>query len=299
MLTGKKFDIEHALSMYATSYAQIPAWGIYEKDILADMMPVIGRCHIYIIGTMPRIEITKVGLENNKLVTEVRVAGENHQLAWPVPAGAELVETEHGTVVKKGEQCWAPTEEQVARRLNNQLNVLPFDVLYIGQAYGKDGSRSALDRLLKHETLQKISVKGVAANQLLTLLMLEVVPANRLITVMNPWAEDKSESKKRISAGLDKLFETTEAERITLFEASLIRYFQPPFNREFKDSFPSTNLKILADCYEKDFSAIVSEVKIDELPFKLSSGVVPPAQYHTAMFDLHDDDARKVFFSGG
>src|SRR3546814_6483592 len=96
--------------------------------------------------------------------------------------------------------------------------------------------------------------------------MLEVVPANRLITVMNPWAEDKSESKKRISAGLDKLFETTEAERITLFEASLIRYFQPPFNREFKDSFPSTNLKILADCYEKDFSAIVSEVKIDELP---------------------------------
>src|SRR3546814_13935968 len=76
---------------------------------------------------MPRIEITKVGLENNKLVTEIRVAGENHQLAWPVPAGAELVETEHGTVVKKGEQCWAPTEEQVARRLNNQLNVLPFD----------------------------------------------------------------------------------------------------------------------------------------------------------------------------
>src|SRR3546814_18477132 len=120
--------------MYATSYAQIPAWGIYEKDILADMMPVIGRCHIYIIGTMPRIEITKVGLENNKLVTEIRVAGENHQLAWPVPAGAELVETEHGTVVTKGEQCWAPTEEQVARRLNNQLNVLPFDVLYIGQA---------------------------------------------------------------------------------------------------------------------------------------------------------------------
>src|SRR3546814_12337806 len=86
--------------------------------------------------------------------------------------------------------------------------------------------------------------------------MLEVVPANRLITVMNPWAEDKSESKKRISAGLDKLFETTEAERLTLFEASLIRYFQPPFNREFKDSFPSTHLKILADCYEKDFSTL-------------------------------------------
>src|SRR3546814_6422529 len=141
-MTCNKFDIEYALSMNATSYAHIPSWGIYEKNILAVIMAVIGRCHIYIIRTMPLIKITKVCLENNKLFTDIRVAGENHQLAWPVPAGAELVETEHGTVVKKGEQCWAPTEEQVARRLNNQLNVLPFDVLYIGQAYGKEDRKS-------------------------------------------------------------------------------------------------------------------------------------------------------------
>src|SRR3546814_20699683 len=100
---------------------------------------------------------------------------------------------------------------------------------------------SALDRLLKHETLQKISVKGVAANQLLTLLMLEVVPANRLITVMNPWAEDTSASKKRIYAGLANLFETTKAERHNNLEALLIRYLPPPLHREYRDTSPSTN----------------------------------------------------------
>lgn len=36
-----------------------------------------------------------------------------------------------------------------------------FDIQYIGQAYGKSGSRNALDRLRKHETVQKIALQGV------------------------------------------------------------------------------------------------------------------------------------------
>jgi len=69
--------------------------------------------------------------------------------------------------------------------------------------------------------------------------------------MFNPWANDKCRGSERIKKGLDKLFGTNEAERTTLYEASLIRYFQPPFNKEFKNSFPSTNMKVLADCYDK------------------------------------------------
>jgi len=68
-----------------------------------------------------------------------------------------------------------------------------------------------------------------------------------------------------------------------------IRHFQPPSNEELKESFPLPNLKVLADCYDKDFSAFVSEICIDELPFRMISDAVPPFQYHTAKFDLHDD----------
>lgn len=184
----------------------------------------------------------------------------------------------------------------MAQRLNDEQDAIRFEVLYIGQAYGKDGSRNALDRLLKHETLQRISVKGVPADRRLTLLMLEIEPGNRMIAFMNPWAENKEDGSARISAGLDKLFGTSDAERVTLYEASLIRHFQPPFNKEFKESFPSTNLKVLADCYDKDFSALISEICIDELPFKMTSDAVPPSQYHTAKFNLHEDEARQVFF---
>lgn len=126
--------------------------------------------------------------------------------------------------------------------------------------------------------------------------MLEIEPDNRMITFINPWAENKEDGNTRIAAGLDKLFGTSDAERVTLYEASLIRYFQPPFNKEFKESFPSTNLKVLADCYDKDFSALISEICIDELPFKMTSDAAAPSQYHIAKFDLHEDEARQVFF---
>ncbi|MBU2588879.1 MAG: hypothetical protein KJ872_12295 [Alphaproteobacteria bacterium] len=192
---------------------------------------------------------------------------------------------------------WAPSEHDMMRRLNNEQDAIRFDVLYVGQAYGKDGSRNALDQLLKHETLQKISVKGTPAGRRLTLLMLKIEPGNRMITVMIPWAGNKEDGPKRIAAGLDKLFGTSDAERVALYEASLIRYFQPPFNKEFKDSFPSTNLKVLTDCHEKDFAGLISEICIDELPFKLTSEAVEPAQYNIARFDLHEDEARRMFFS--
>lgn len=76
----------------------------------------------------------------------------------------------------------------------------------------------------------------------------------------------------------------------------MIRYFYPEFNKEFKDSFPSTNLKVLQDCYDKDFASVIAEISIEELPFRLCSEVVPPKTYHFAAHDLHKAEDRKAFF---
>lgn len=297
MLKGKAFDIEHALNMYASSFVLMPAFCIYEADVVERFKPNLATCHIYLIGTVPTVEVTGQALEADTLSINLTVAGKAYDLKWPMPTDTKLIETENGWFAQHNGLVWAPTDDHMMRRLNDEHDAIAFTVLYVGQAYGKDGSRNALDRLLKHETLQKISVKGIPADQRLTLLLLEIEPANRILTVMNPWAKNKKQGKARIAAGLNKLFDTNDAERVTLFEASLIRYFQPPFNREFKDSFPSTNLKLLADCYDKDFSAVISEICIDELPFKLTSDAVVPAQYHCAKYDLHDNEVRQVFFN--
>jgi hypothetical protein len=34
-------------------------------------------------------------------------------------------------------------------------------------------------------------------------------------------------------------------------------------------------MKLLADCYEKDFSALVAEISIDDLPFRLCGAAAP------------------------
>jgi hypothetical protein len=294
----KLFDVEHALNMYARSFVVLPAFALYDEALLRQHAETLETCHIYLIGLLPRIEPGEPRIENDELVTSYKILGATRELRWSVPHGSRIESDadQWWVTVNPGER-FGPSERMVEKRLNSELDALRFEVLYIGQSYGKEGSRNAVDRLLRHETLQKISLLGIPESHQLYVLLLEIEPANRLITVMNPFAKNKDEGNQRIRGGLDKLFNTDEAERVTLYEASLIRYFQPRYNREFKNSFPSTNMKILADCYDKDFSALIAEICIDELPFKMFTEAVLASQYHSAKHDLHDDIARKVFFS--
>ncbi|MHC5783292.1 hypothetical protein [Aliivibrio fischeri] len=128
------------------------------------------------------------------------------------------------------------------------------------------------------------------------MLLLEVEPSTSMITAFTPNAQLKDNDGSRIKAGLDKLHGTSESERISLYEAALIRYFSPEYNKEFKNSFPSTNLKILQDCYEKDILGVFAQICIQEIPFKLFSDTVEPKQYHISRHDLQQDAERKVFF---
>lgn len=291
------FDVEHALGMYAFSFCTIPAEIIYDKKALAPLMSVIESCHIYIIGHIPVIKLVDAHQKDDKLNLKFTVAENEYTLSYDLTDGLSLRQEGelHYLEDVSGKRYW-PNEQDMQLRLSSESKLVNFEVKYIGQAYGQDGSKNALDRLLKHETLQKIAVKGAPDGYRLTLLMLTIQPNNMLVTVMNPFAKYQDEEGSRIKSGLDKLFNTTEQERISVYEAALIRYFYPEFNKEFKDSFPSTNLKILQDCYEKDFSAIVAEICIDKLPFRLFSKQVEPAFYHIAKHNLQKNEDRRMFF---
>lgn len=291
------YDIEHALGMYAISVSTIPAEGIYDKEALAPLMSVIESCHIYLIGYTPRIIFVDANDNDGKLNLNFIVADNEYTVSYDIPEGLSLKHEGDLHYLEDGfRQRYWPNENEMQVRLSAESKAVSFEVKYIGQAYGKDGSRNAIDRLLKHETLQKIALKGVPDRYRLTLLLLAIQPSNQLFTVMNPFASNTNEGPQRIRSGLDKLFNTTEQERVALYEASFIRYFRPEFNIEFKNSFPSTNLKILQDCFEKDFSAVVAEICIDELPFRLFSQEVEPNWYHIATHDLHKDEDRRMFF---
>lgn len=296
LFEGSKFDVEHALSMYANSFCILPAEFIYEKDVLKAYEETIKRCHIYIIGYLPTFEIVNALQEDENIKLELNIMMKKQEVILPLPKNCKLIwESGSYYFLRSDGQKFALPAHEIVRLTDLTIN---FDVRYIGQAYGKDGSRNAIDRLLKHETLQKIALKGVPDGYILSLLLLEVEPNNQIMTLFNPFAKIKDDDGVRLKAGLDKLFNTNEQERISLYEAALIRYFYPQFNKEFKNSFPSTNLKVLQDCYEKDFSAVFAEICINDLPFELYSETVEAKHYHFAKHDLHKEKDRKAFFYG-
>lgn len=296
---GKQFDVEHVLSLYALSFITIPAAGLYDKERLAQFGDLVKDCHIYVVGFVPKIDLKDMTLEGVNLIMTFEVLGKRYDLKWILDEGVGLVEKDGAWfLTKDGELADPPGHELCLDRLNREFGTGKFLVKYIGQAYGKDGARNALDRLIKHEKLQEISIKGVPEGHHLQIVMFAIA-TTRVLTSFNPFAKDKSKSDERIGHGLDKLFGTSEKERVALYEAALIRYFMPAYNIEFKDSFPSTNLNILQDCYDKDFSGVVAEILFEEeFPLTLYSETVKPKDHHTAYFDLHDDDARRSFFAG-
>jgi hypothetical protein len=295
----KRFDVENALNMYATSFITLPASAIYDDHILDAFRDQIRKCHIYFIGLIPKIDLVDCRQEERELITSCQVDDKTHDLRWSLPPEVNLEgsgESKWYLANSAGKRSF-PSEEKIIARLNSEVG-LEFEVLYIGQAFGENGSRNALDRLRKHETLQKISLKGIPSGSVLTVLLFEVVPNPRMIMMFNPFAKDVTQGDDRIEKGLSKLAETSDAEKTTLYEASLIRYFAPRFNTEFKDSFPSTNMKLLKGCYDKDIAAVSAEIVIDELPFRLRSETVSASYHHIAHHDLHTAQDRKVFFFG-
>jgi hypothetical protein len=148
-------------------------------------------------------------------------------------------------------------------------------------------------------TLQKILadvVQKMPDDEVL-LLTFEYVPY-RVITSMDGMDKkairDETDSK-RFPSILDTPL--TEHQQICLVEAGLIRYFTPPYNEIYKDSFPAADQKILSTCYALDFSALIVEINTEELGMELYSQKVPVAGHHIAKFDLVDPKVRRSFFT--
>ncbi|MGJ4925980.1 hypothetical protein ACQR1I_11725 [Bradyrhizobium sp. HKCCYLS2038] len=187
MFKNKKFDVEHALNLYADSFSLLPAHAIYDEEALKPFMPVIERCHIYFVGLVPKVHLLDAKQTGRTLIISMGMAGKTYDLDWELPDGFDL-KTEGDIWYVLGENGTRsfPADEEVSRRLALTDAPMHFDVQYIGQAYGSEGSRNALDRLRKHETLQKISLQGVPDGYRLELLLFEVVPAHARHNFLQP-----------------------------------------------------------------------------------------------------------------
>ena len=270
---------------------------IYEREKIDLARSYSKSFHVYMIGYLPVVETISVSIAGVYVVINVLVSGEPLLLRFPCPLGTQAEWIVGKTYLRhRGKILPRPDEVAIHRAVSEQHDKFNFEVLYVGQSFGEDGDRDAIDRLLKHETLQKISLTRKQPGAKLAVLLLSLPEQHSSITTFNPRAIKRNFDESRIALGVEKMREATEKERITLFEASLIRYFRPEFNDRFRDSFPSTKNKVLKACYDKDILALLAEISFSEMPFKFFSKHVKPERYVIARHDLHDDIQRRWYF---
>jgi hypothetical protein len=106
MLEDKKFNVEHALHLYADSFSLFPARAIYDEGALKPYISVIERCHIYLIGKVPKMDFVGARQSERTLYVSMKVLGKTYEVDWPILDGMNLKE-ENG--------AWFLVDEQGTR----------------------------------------------------------------------------------------------------------------------------------------------------------------------------------------
>lgn len=140
-----------------------------------------------------------------------------------------------------------------------------YQVLYIGQAFGKEGERTAFDRLEAHSTLQKILTdlpEKYPTKHVYILLM--VINANLNMSfdgISNQFSRNEVESEKHMHDVISDL--PRENQIINITEAALINFFKPEYNVNFVENFPIPTHKGYRQYYDLDYNALTVELDLE------------------------------------
>ena len=310
-MTKRKFTSEFGLNM-------LPEYlFLLQQDDLTTIAQAGVSPHVYMIGRRPRISMKP----NTMVFDGDRVSGVFQKqvkdavidIPFDVP---NLLGTDDVTV-----NCEYPfTEVAVSDKGGNVISRgkcaalltafgskyadhLDLEILYVGQAYGSAGDRTAVERLKSHGTLQGIYAEAMrrSPDQDIWLLLI-TFQEPMLISSFNGRDQNTEMTEEEDTAHrenvLQRVFqqEITEQQKINFTEAALIRYFQPQYNTVYKDSFPNPAHVTYSECYDIDLNLVSVEVATSDLGTRLWSSAVAAAYTHLCVFPLHSRQERVAMF---
>jgi hypothetical protein len=318
-VVAQKYQTEFTFNTYPTQVALFrpsDIYGLGNSDLAK-----LSEFHIYFVCRRPKVTLLSETIRTNSkyifLDTELHRLGAKNQICFkyerngntfpqkfskikasPYPHDLIIIEND------AGEEAAQPVSFVIQGSVDqfSELGVSEIsnmEVIYIGQSYSLNDNRTILDRLTKHETIQKILARQPIDNpdSELFLFLFKYDPAQYIIKIdgkEEPLVNDEVDSN-HIKEVSEHIF--TEAQQTSITEAALIRYFQPEFNKIYKESFPSTNLKILQSCYTLDLCSIAASLAATDFGVNFWSASIKTSAHHIAVFDLHSPDDRKGFFA--
>lgn len=145
---------------------------------------------------------------------------------------------------------------------NSQKSYISMEVLYIGQAFGSNGDRTAIQRLKSHEKLQRILVdcNSKYPDKRIYILLLEMSPI--LNTVFDGRSKKFMCTEEETDSHIENVFKNKLEEKqiINIAEAAIINYFKPKYNTNFIENFPNEKHKGYRQYYDLDYNSISIEL---------------------------------------
>lgn len=309
---------EFAINMYCSALALLKQEHLTDPsvdEVFEDQPP-----HIYFIVKRPRVQLIPESFQiNHEFVefdfkvqekdefkiqhfkTRNLLGSDNLDLVCEYPySELKLVDKLNGKIVSQG-FVYVLLNTISYHVLDPEF--LDCEILYIGQAFGKDGNRTAIDRLQKHETLQLIYSEAIKKNPDSEIWICLASFDQVNITVMNGHLDfTEEELKQDEDTYLDTINTLNhdgmdEGQKINFTEAALIKYFQPQYNKEYKESFPTRDHKSYSECYDLDINSVGFEIDTsDKIKCNLYSQSTDRCHLHMISFLLHSPEERKAFF---
>ena len=310
-----RFGVESFLVMYLNKYQFVLGSDIENYAKSNETFTNVYPCNIYFVLRRPKVTIDpdSITINGNKADFDLIIHHHNNGGIVPMSIILDKAKSEvkfqtqypynlFAFSDKNGVLFGARPGTLIDSSLiqnNFELPILDYEILYIGQAYGNDGKRTALDRLSSHVTLQKIYTHSLSQNPdsdiwiMLTNFSQESIlmsAGSELIKVNEK--DIKTEEEKTEHFFKNQGLSISEKQKINFTEAALIRYFQPKYNIEFKDSFPSLKHKSYSECYSLDIKALTVEVDTSENFRKIYTEKSGRKQHHIKMFEFNSDTDR-------
>lgn len=277
--------------------------------------PENSQPHIYLICKRPRISFDPNHIEiNDGVITlgikvQRQASFDSHTYSMFHDFGSENIEWDCRypfaflTIKLNGQKYLrlkAAAMAQTASNYEVEDDYLDLDILYVGQSYGTEGSRTAPARILNHSTLQTIYADASQNNPDCEVWFVLCSFSQTIATSLDGISESKDnilEDQK------DKLFEklTREgldrAQEVNLAEAALIRYFKPAYNVIYKQSFPKFGHQGYSECYELGINSISMELPtVEQLNCQIYSSHVARKFRHIFHYTLHTEQEKQSMY---
>lgn len=168
------------------------------------------------------------------------------------------------------------------------------EVVYIGQAFGQNGERTAWDRLKNHETVQKI-LSETRRDQQVWLSIAAITDSNLYTEIDHRGANiSEEEDSKHSSRVHDSLSSGSFLSRdaVSLAEAGLIRSFQPIYNDRLKHTFPAKKQVPLEVIRELDIQGLMVELQGHDVSAQYGNKSTPYKSVQFVGYSIHRDENR-------